>query len=221
MRYDQYSVPDTVAIRPIFFCFPLALTNIHPWPLVPFFQISLKNSTSALFPTTFLEKAVYIYSIHVLCKMTWIKHFLQSSNENILKCLTLLFETFIRQDSIPSILYFDKTWKVQCKQCCRMPNMSLDFGFFCNVDQNLKAQCFLSGPFRKQKCTSTGSKSDGLRLAIAGFCFSRLCSSRAWWPLAPNFCPRATRKSQIFHTNHMLDTLDFTVSGHWAPFSFR
>ena len=84
---------------------------------MPFFQISLKNSTSALFPTTFLEKAVYIYSIHVLCKMTWIKHFLQSSNENILKCLTLLFETFIRQDSIPSIVYFDKTWKVQCKQC--------------------------------------------------------------------------------------------------------
>ena len=129
MRYDQYSVPDTVAIGPFFF-FPLALTNIHPWPLVPFFQISLKNSTSALFPTTFLEKAVYIYSIHVLCKMTWIKHFLQSSNENILKCLTLLLETFIRQDSIPSIVYFDKTWKVQRKQCCRMPNMSLDFGFF-------------------------------------------------------------------------------------------
>ena len=33
---------------------------------------------------------------------------------------------------------------------------------------------------------------------------SGVCSSRAWWPLAPNFCPRATRKSQIFHTNHML-----------------
>ena len=47
-----------------------------------------------------------------------------------------------------------------------------------------------------------------------------LCSSRARWPLAPNFCPRATRKSQIFHTNHMLDTLAFTVSQHWAPFAF-
>ena len=47
-----------------------------------------------------------------------------------------------------------------------------------------------------------------------------LCSSRARWPLAPNFCPRATRKSQIFHTNHMLGTLDFTVSEHWAPFNF-
>ena len=40
------------------------------------------------------------------------------------------------------------------------------------------------------------------------------------WPLAPNFCLRATRKSQIFHTNHMLGTLDFTVSEHWAPFNF-
>ena len=47
-----------------------------------------------------------------------------------------------------------------------------------------------------------------------------LCSSRAQWPMAPNFCPRATRKSQIFHTNHMLGTLDFTVSEHWVPFNF-
>ena len=31
-----------------------------------------------------------------------------------------------------------------------------------------------------------------------------LCSSRTRWPPAPNFCSRATRKSQIFHTNHML-----------------
>ena len=49
---------------------------------------------------------------------------------------------------------------------------------------------------------------------------SGLCSSRARWPLAPNFCSRATRKSQIFHTNHMLGTLDFTGSEHWAPFNF-
>ena len=47
-----------------------------------------------------------------------------------------------------------------------------------------------------------------------------LCSSRARWPLAPNFCPRVTRKSQIFHTNYMLGTLDFTVSEHWASFNF-
>ena len=44
-----------------------------------------------------------------------------------------------------------------------------------------------------------------------------VCSSRA---LAPNFCSWATRKSQFFHTNHMLGTLDFTGSEHWAPFNF-
>ena len=49
---------------------------------------------------------------------------------------------------------------------------------------------------------------------------SGLCSSGARWPLVPNFCPWATRKSQTFHTNHMLGTLDFTVSEHWAPFNF-
>ena len=32
--------------------------------------------------------------------------------------------------------------------------------------------------------------------------------------------PVATRKSQIFHTNHMLGTLNFTGSKHWAPFNF-
>ena len=49
---------------------------------------------------------------------------------------------------------------------------------------------------------------------------SGLCSSRARWPLAPNFCPRATRKSQIFHTNHMLGTLDFTVSEQKGSLQF-
>ena len=53
-----------------------------------------------------------------------------------------------------------------------------------------------------------------------GCSYSGLCSSRAWWPLAPNFCPRATRKSQIFHTNHTLGTLDFTDSEDWPPFNF-
>ena len=39
-----------------------------------------------------------------------------------------------------------------------------------------------------------------------------LCSSRALWPLVPNFCSWTTRKSQIFHTNHILGTLVFTGS---------
>ena len=50
--------------------------------------------------------------------------------------------------------------------------------------------------------------------------WSRLCSNRVRWPLAPNFCSWATRKSYFFHTNHMLGNLDFTGSEHWAPFNF-
>ena len=40
-----------------------------------------------------------------------------------------------------------------------------------------------------------------------------LCSCRAQWPLAPNFCSWATRKSQIFHTNH--------YAGHPGFYRFR
>lgn len=44
-----------------------------------------------------------------------------------------------------------------------------------------------------------------------------LCSCRAWWLLAPNFCSWVTRESKILHTNHMLCTL---VSEDWALFNF-
>ena len=49
---------------------------------------------------------------------------------------------------------------------------------------------------------------------------SWLCPSRARCRLMPNFCSWATRKSNVFHSNHMLFTLDFTGSEHWAPFKF-
>ena len=49
---------------------------------------------------------------------------------------------------------------------------------------------------------------------------TRVCSSRARWFVAPNFCSRATRKSLPFHRNHMLGTLDLTSSEHWSPFNF-
>ena len=48
----------------------------------------------------------------------------------------------------------------------------------------------------------------------------KLCSAFRFSASVPNFCPKVTRKSQIFHTNHMLSTLDFTVSEHWGPFNF-
>ena len=44
LGYDQFTVPDDCSCRTYFCCFPLALANIYPWPLVLFFQISLKNS---------------------------------------------------------------------------------------------------------------------------------------------------------------------------------
>ena len=70
--YDQYAVPDTVAVESSFCHFLLAFAKISLWPLVPFFQISLKNCELKtthntfrdgrvfLFPTTFLKIAVYI-----------------------------------------------------------------------------------------------------------------------------------------------------------------
>ena len=66
MGYDKYAVADTVAVEPTF----VALANKRPWPLVPFFQISLKKSELKTIhntfrdcyvhfcPTTFLEIAV-------------------------------------------------------------------------------------------------------------------------------------------------------------------
>ena len=57
-----------------YFCyFPLALVDICPRPLVPFSQISLKNSeiktthglSRTLYPTTFLETAVYNEVLHI------------------------------------------------------------------------------------------------------------------------------------------------------------
>ena len=38
MEYDQYIVPDAVAVETT-----LALANIRPWALLLFFQISLEN----------------------------------------------------------------------------------------------------------------------------------------------------------------------------------
>ena len=63
MGYDQYTVPDTVAVEPTFFCFPLALALAHDQPLVSFIPISLKNSALKTRPkiavyrnTKFLKK---------------------------------------------------------------------------------------------------------------------------------------------------------------------
>ena len=72
MGYNQYTVPDDCSCRTYFCCFPLAFANTFPWPFVPilsnFFEKQrtqnhpqcLSRLSRALFPTTFLEIAVYI-----------------------------------------------------------------------------------------------------------------------------------------------------------------
>ena len=76
MGYDQYIVPDDCSCRNYFCCFPLALENTLPWPLVPilsnFFEEQetknhpqcLSGLSRVLFSTTFLEIAVC--GLHVL-----------------------------------------------------------------------------------------------------------------------------------------------------------
>ena len=53
MGYAQYTVPDTVAVEPTLCYFPLALANMCPWPLLPFYLICLKNSELKTTQNTF------------------------------------------------------------------------------------------------------------------------------------------------------------------------
>ena len=69
--YDQYTVPDDCSCQTYFYYFPLALANTFPWPFVPILSSFVEKKRTqnhpqclsrllcALFPTTFLETAVY------------------------------------------------------------------------------------------------------------------------------------------------------------------
>ena len=59
MGYDQYTVRNDWSCRTYFCCFPLVLANICPWPPVPFFQISLKNSALKATHNTFRDCRVH------------------------------------------------------------------------------------------------------------------------------------------------------------------
>ena len=61
MGYDQYTVPNDCSCRTYFCCFPLALANICPWPLVPFFQISLENRADKTTHNTFRDCRVHFF----------------------------------------------------------------------------------------------------------------------------------------------------------------
>ena len=61
MGYDQYSVPWHCSFQTYFCCFPLALANIHPWRLMPFFQISLTRSELKTTNNTFRDYRVHFW----------------------------------------------------------------------------------------------------------------------------------------------------------------
>ena len=61
MGYDQYTVPNDCSCRTDFCCFPVALANICPWPLVPFFQFSLENRADKTTHNIFRDCRVHFF----------------------------------------------------------------------------------------------------------------------------------------------------------------
>ena len=61
MGYDQYTFPNDCSCRTYFCCFPLTLSNICPWPLVPFFQISFENRADKTTHNTFRDCRVHFF----------------------------------------------------------------------------------------------------------------------------------------------------------------
>ena len=61
MGYSQYTCSWHCSCRTYFCCFPLALANIRPWPLLPFFEISLKNSELKTTHNTFRDCRVHFF----------------------------------------------------------------------------------------------------------------------------------------------------------------
>ena len=61
MEYDQYAVPDPVAVKTSFNCFPSARANTRPRFLVPSFQISLKNTELKTTHNTFRDCRVHFF----------------------------------------------------------------------------------------------------------------------------------------------------------------
>ena len=59
--YDQYTVPSDCSCRTYFFCFPLTLANMCPWPLVPFFQFPLENRADKTTHNTFRDCRVRFF----------------------------------------------------------------------------------------------------------------------------------------------------------------
>ena len=62
LGYDQHTVPDTVAVKPTLVVFLQHSQTYHvPWPFVPFFQISLKNSELKTTHNTFRNCRMHFF----------------------------------------------------------------------------------------------------------------------------------------------------------------
>ena len=97
MGYDRYTVPGDCSCRTYFCCFPLALANTFSWPFVPILSIfseeqwiqnhpqCLSGLSRAIFPTTFLEIAVYLYLLIVYGPLFFIFVFLFPDFTNMCK----------------------------------------------------------------------------------------------------------------------------------------
>ena len=59
--YVQYTCSWHYSCRTYFCCFSLALANICPWPFLPFFEISLKNSELKTTHNTFRDCRVHFF----------------------------------------------------------------------------------------------------------------------------------------------------------------
>ena len=79
MGYDQYTCSWHCSCRTYFCCFPLALANIRPWPLVPFFEIYLKNSELKTTHNTFRDCRVHFFrrpfSKQLYTRITCVTHY--------------------------------------------------------------------------------------------------------------------------------------------------
>ena len=61
MGYNQYTVSTNCSCQTYFCCFSSALVSIRPWPLVPFFQISLENRADKTTHNTFQDCRVHFF----------------------------------------------------------------------------------------------------------------------------------------------------------------
>ena len=98
MGYDQYTVPNDCSCQTYFCCFPLAFANICPWPLMPFFQISLENRADKTTHNTLRDCRMHFFR-QLFSKQLYIRlNFTQSltvfvsshSAHTICLCITLI-----------------------------------------------------------------------------------------------------------------------------------